>query len=183
MAFVGYLNELGKLKRPTDGYVSFYDLFESLTINPLAGTNKSRVKYQLDEEDNKGSEKDDLPFFTYSGHESYYLMFVAFQKLLDTIDENQANQQRLEDLGFRLPSSLINIKSLFSTSIQKAKEVKKEDDILFHYFMAMEINQCIQLFNSKSAKIVETIPTDVFQHLLKMDKKDLKFIKNAIAMK
>ena len=114
IAFVGYLNETGKLKRPTDGYVSFYDLFESLTINPLAGTNKSRVKYQLDEEDNFGSEKEGLPFFTYSGHESYYLMFVAFQKLLDTIKDNYTNQQKLEDLGYRLPSSLININSLFN---------------------------------------------------------------------
>jgi hypothetical protein len=182
VAFVGYLNEVGKLKRPTDGYVSFYDLFESLTINPLSGNNKSRVKYQFDEEDENGSEKEDLPFFIYSGHESYYMMFVAFQKLLDTINENIGNQKRLEDLGYRLPSSLINIKSLFNTSMQKmAKE--KEDDIMFHYFMAMEINECIHLFNSNYEKVLDTISIGYFESLLKLDANDLKFIKRAISVK
>jgi len=183
IAFVGYLNERGKLKRPTDGYVSFYDLFESLTINPLAGTDKSRVKYQFDEEDNIGSEKESLPFFTYSGHESYYLMFVAFQKLLDTIKVNYTNQQKLEDLGYRLPSSLINIKSLFNTSFQKVLEEKKEDDMLFHYFMAMEINECIKVFNSYCNKVLELINIVPFEQHLKLDGKDLKFIKKAMAVK
>jgi len=183
VAFVGYLNEFGKDKRPTDGYVSFYDLFESLTINPLAGTNKSRVKYQFDEEDNIGSEKEDLPFFSYSGHESYYLMFVAFQKLLDTITDNKDIIQKLEDLGYRLPSSLINIKSLFNASFQKVMEEKKEDDMLFHYFMAMEINECIKAFNSfyeKTLQIISIVPIE--QHL-KLDGKNLKFIKKAMTVK
>ncbi|CAN5358616.1 hypothetical protein BH11BAC1_BH11BAC1_03980 [soil metagenome] len=183
VAFVGYLNEIGKLKRPTDGYVSFYDLFESLTINPLAGTNKSRVKYQFDEEDNVGSEREDLPFFTYSGHESYYLMFVAFQKLLDTIVTSSMNQQKLEDLGYRLPSSLINIKSLYNTSIQKVLEEMKEEDLLFHYFMAMEINECIREFNNHYEKPLERISIEPLEPLLKFDIKDLKFIKKAMAIK
>ncbi len=183
VVFVGYLNEIGKLKRPTDGYVSFYDLFESLTINPLLGTNKSRVKYQFEEEDNIGSEKEDLPFFIYSGHESYYLMFVAFQKLLDTINDNATNNQKLEDLGYRLPSSLINIKSLFKTSFQKVLEEKKEDDMLFHYFMAMEINECIKAFNSHYEKPLELITIVPFEQHLKLDGKDLKFIKKAMTVK
>ena len=183
VVFVGYLNEQGKLKRPVDGYVSFYDLFESLTIDPLAGTNKSRTKYQHDEEDNNGSEKEELPFFTYSGHESYYLMFVAFQKLIDTIEANNANSQKLEDLGFRLPSSLINIKTLFDNSFKKVTEEKKEDDLLFHYFMAMEINECITLFNDYYEKQVTPIDVNQFIHLLKMDNKDLSFIKKAMAVK
>lgn len=183
VVFLGYLNEVGKQKRPIEGYVSFYDLFESLTINPLGSTTKSRVKYQFDEEDNKGSEKDDLPFFAYSGHESYYLMFVAFQKLSDTINENQTSKQKLEDLGYRLPGSLINIKSLFKNSFQKVLEEKKEDDLLFHYFMAMEINECIQLFNRYSEKPIETISIVQFEQLLKLDRKDLKFVKKAMAIK
>jgi len=180
IAFVGYLNEAGKTKRPTNGYVSFYDLFESLTINPLAGTNKSRVKYQLDEEDIIGSENEGLPFFTYSGHESYYLMFVAFQKLLDTINENCDNRQKLEDLGYRLPSSLINIKSLFNTSVQKVFEEKKEDDLLFHYFMAIEINECLMTFNSHHEKTLEQLHVQPLEKYLKLDGKDLKFIKKAM---
>ena len=183
VVFVGYLNEVDKEKRPIEGYVSFYDLFESLTINPLGTTTKSRVKYQFDEEDNKGSEKEDLPFFAYSGHESYYLMFVAFQKLSDTINNNQTSKQKLEDLGYRLPGSLINIKSLFKTSFQKVLEEKKEDDLLFHYFMAMEINECIQLFNRYSENPIETISIGQFEQLLKMDRKDLKFVKKAMTVK
>lgn len=182
IVFIGYLNEIGKLKRPTDGYVSFYDLFESLTINPLSGTDKSRVKYQFDEEDNIGSEKEELPFFAYSGYESYYLMFVALQKLLDTINENSNNQLKLENLGYRLPSSLINIKSLFNTSLQKLLEDKIEDDMLFHYFMAMEINECIKLFNRYSENKLEPIAIVQFEKLLKFDSKDLKFIKKALTV-
>lgn len=183
VVFVGYLNEVGKQKRPIEGYVSFYDLFESLTINPLGTTTKSRVKYQFDEEDNKGSEKEDLPFFAYTGHESYYLMFVAFQKLSDTINENQTSKQKLEDLGYRLPGSLINIKSLFKTSFQKVLEQKKEDDLLFHYFMVMEINECIQMYNRHSEKTVEIISIAQFEQLLKLDRKDLKFVKKALTIK
>lgn len=183
VVFVGYINEQGKEKRPVDGYVSFYDLFESLTIDPLAGTNKSRVKYQYDEEDNNGSENENLPFFTYSGHESYYLMFVAFQKLIDTIEANNINKQKLEDLGFRLPSSLINIKTLFDNSFKKVTEEKNEDDLLFHYFMAMEINECITLFNDYYEKQVTPIHVNQFIHLLKMDSKDLSFIKKAMTVK
>ncbi|MFN3998597.1 phospholipase D-like domain-containing protein [Algoriphagus sp.] len=183
VVFVGYLNEAGKQKRPIEGYVSFYDLFESLTINPLGTTTKSRVKYQFDEEDNKGSEKEELPFFAYSGHESYYLMFVAFQKLADTLNENQNIKQKMEELGYRLPGSLINIKSLFKTSFQKVLEEKREDDLLFHYFMAMEINECVQLFNLYSEKPIETISIVQFEQLLKLDRKDLKFIKKAMTIK
>ena len=183
IVFIGYLNEIGKLKRPTDGYVSFYDLFESLTINPLLGTNKARVKYQFEEEDINGTEKEELPFFAYSGYESYYLMFVALQKLLDTISENGKDKLKLEDLGYRLPSSLINIKSLFSTSFQKLLEDKKEDDILFHYFMAMEINECIKLFNRFSDNKLDEILLVQFVKLLKLDTKDLKFIIKAMTVK
>jgi hypothetical protein len=183
VVFVGYLNEYGKQRRPIEGYVSFYDLFESLSIDPLGTTTKSRVKYQLDEEDTKGSEKEDLPFFTYSGHESYYLMFVAFQKLMDTIDENKNSIQKMEDLGYRLPGSLINIKSLFNASIQKVFEEAKEDDLLFHYFMAMEINECIQLFNRCSVKPLDTLSIGHLEKLLKMDSNDLKFVKRAMLVK
>ncbi len=183
VVFVGYLNEIGKKKRPIEGYVSFYDLFESLTINPLGTTTKSRVKYRFDEEDNKASEKEELPFFAYSGHESYYMMFVAFQKLADTINENQSSKYKLEDLGYRLPGSLINIKSLFETSFQKVLEEKLEDDLLFHYFMAMEINECIQLFNRFSEKPIEIINIIQFEQLLKIDSKDLKFVKKAMTVK
>lgn len=183
VVFVGYLNEAGKPNRPVDGYVSFYDLFESLTIDPLGRTTKTRTKYQHDEEDNNGSEKEELPFFAYSGHESYYLMFVAFQKLIDTIEANITNKQKLEDLGFRLPSSLINIKTLFDNSFKKVVEEKKEDDLLFHYFMAMEINECIKLFNDYSEKQIVPMDVNQFIHLLKMDSKDLSFINKAMAVK
>jgi hypothetical protein len=182
VVFVGYLNEVGKLKRPVEGYVSFYDLFESLTIDPLGKTPNSRTKYQHDEEE-IGSEKEELPFFSYKGHESYYLMFVAFQKLLDTIEENASNKTKLEDLGYRLPSSLLNIKLLFDSSSKKAMEEKKEDDMLFHYFMAMEINQCIEWFNDYHDKPIEPINVDTFTHLLKMGSKDLSFIKKAMQIK
>lgn len=182
VVFVGYLNELGKLKRPVEGYVSFYDLFESLTIDPLGKTPNSRTKYQHDEEDT-GSEKEELPFFSYKGHESYYLMFVAFQKLLDTIEENATNKTKLEDLGYRLPSSLLNIKLLFDSSSKKAMEEKKEDDMLFHYFMSMEINECIEWFNEYHDKPIDPIKVDTFINLLNMEGKDLSFIKKAMQVK
>lgn len=182
VVFVGYLNELGKLKRPVECYVSFYDLFESLTIDPLGKTANSRTKYQHDEEDT-GSEKEELPFFSYKGHESYYLMFVAFQKLLDTIEENATNKTKLEDLGYRLPSSLLNIKLLFDSSSKKAMKEKKEDDMLFHYFMAMEINECIEWFNEYHDKPIDPINVDTFTNLLNMESKDLKFIKKAMQVK
>lgn len=183
VVFIGYLNELGKQKRPIEGYVSFYDLFESLTIDPLGKTNKTHTKYQHDEEDGQTSDKEELPFFTYTGHESYYLMFVAFQKLMDTIEENADNKNKLEDLGFRLPSSLINIKTLFENSIKKAQAEQKEDDLLFHYFMGIEINECINLFNECCEKPVDVIDINPIAHLLKMDAKDLSFIKKAMTVK
>lgn len=183
VAFIGYINEIGKKKRPVEGYVSLYDLFESLTVDPLVNTNKTRVKYLLDAENENGSEKEEIPFFAYKGHESYYMMFVAFQKLLDTIQENKSDEQKLEELGYRLPSSLINIKTLFNYSFIKALEEKQEDDILFHYFMAMEINSCIQYFNTVSSKPIDLIVTEQFLKLLKLDNKDLKFIKKAMTVK
>ena len=110
VAFIGYLNETGKDKRPTEGYVSFYDLFVSLTIDPLKSTNKSRVVYQLEDDDDKISDKEVLPYFSYSGHESYYMMFVAFQKLSDSINLHKDSVQKLEELGYRVPGlSLIHI--------------------------------------------------------------------------
>ncbi len=166
-----------------EGYVSFYDLFESLTIDPLGKTNKTLTKYQHDEEDGQTSDKEELPFFTYSGHESYYLMFIAFQKLMDTIEEYANNRVKLEDLGFRLPSSLINIKTLFVNSFKKVQEEKKEDDLLFHYFMGTEINECIYLFNEYYKKPIDVIDINPIAHLLKMDAKDLSFIKKAMAVK
>lgn len=189
VVYVGFLNEKGKEKRPVDGYVSFYDLFESLAINPLSGTSKSRVKYLLDEEVNGESDKESLPFFEYTGHESYYLMFVAFQKLSDTIHDNRSSAQKLNELGFRLPGSLINIKSLYKASSEKTLAEAKEDDRLFHYFMALEINECIRLFNQYSNKFIDTIETGDIEKLLTidnnviMDKKDLKFIKKAMMIK
>ena len=183
IVFIGYLNEIGKKKRPTEGYVSFYDLFASLTIDPLKGTNKSRVVYLLDDDDDKLSDIEALPYFSYSGHESYYMMFVAFQKLIDSINLNKDSVKNLEELGYRLPGSLINIKSLFNTSLLKALEVNNDDDLLFHYFLGKEINECIKLFEIVAKKTMGNLPLVQLEKLLKMDNKDLKFIEKAMAIK
>ena len=55
--------------------------------------------------------------------------------------------------------------------------------MLFHYFMAMEINECIKTFNSYYEKPLELINIVPFEQHLKLDGKDLKFIKKAMAVK
>lgn len=176
VVYAGYIIEQGKANRPPTSYVSLLDLFESLIIDPLGETTQKRVRYSLDEE-NSDSDNDTIPFFYYSGHESNYMMFVSFQKLQDSIYANSTNPIKLDALGFRLPGSIINIIMLVDESIKKSLTDRKEDDLLFHYFLCTEVNQCIDLFNDYSLKKIEKININELSAELNLSKQDNRFLK------
>ena len=178
VVYAGYIIEHGKANRPATSYISLLDLFESLIINPLGETTQRRVRYSLDEE-NMDTDNDTIPFFSYSGHESNYLMFVSFQKLQDSIYANSTNTSKLDALGFRLPGSIMNIITLVEESVKKSLKDKKVDDLLFHYFLCTEVNQCIGLFNEYSPKKINRININELETKLNLSKKDNRFLKMA----
>jgi hypothetical protein len=176
LVYAGYIIEQGKANRPPTSYISLLDLFESLIIDPLGETTQKRVRYSLDEE-NTDTDNDTIPFFSYSGHESNYMMFVSFQKLQDSIYANSTNAIKLDALGFRLPGSIINIITLVDESVKKSLVEGKEDDLLFHYFLCTEVNQCIDLFNDYSLKKIEKINMNELSAKLNLSKQDNRFLK------
>lgn len=201
VVYTGYIMEKGKANRPPTSYVSLLDLFESLIIDPLGKTGKRRVRYTFDDEEND-PDNDKIPFFSYSGHESNYMMFVSFQKLCDSIYENSKNEQKLDELGYRLPGSLYNIIMLVEESVKKLlasnKEndlsgsdevaikkwmVVQENDLLFHYFLCIEVIQSIDLFNNFSTKRigVENIEKQLAEisAKLNLNKQDNRFLNMA----
>jgi hypothetical protein len=176
IVYAGYITELGKANRPPTSYVSLLDLFESLIYDPLGETTQRRVRYSLDEE-NSETDNETIPFFSYNGHESTYMMFVSFQRLWDTIDLHKESKDKLDALGYRLPGSIINIITLVEESIIRTLPDGKEDDLLFHYFLCTEVNQCIDLFNGYSPKKIDKINTKELEAKLNFSKQDKRFIK------
>lgn len=176
LVYAGYIIEHGKANRPPTSYVSLLDLFESLIIDPLGETTKKRVRYNLDEEDSD-TDNESIPFFSYSGHESNYMMFVSFQKLQDSICANNNNPIKLDALGFRLPGSIININTLVYESVKKSMTDGNEDDLVFHYFLCTEVNRCTDLFNQYSLKKIEKINMNALSAKLNLSKQDIRFLK------
>lgn len=180
MVFSGFLVETNTDKRQAYGYSTLFDLFDSLLYNPVGETAQRRCQYRLPEEED-GLEKTEDSVFTYKGHESYYMMFVAFQKLSDSIQENKGKTDQLDRIGFRLPGSLINISELVRESIKTLKnkiEVERDDDsCLFHYFLASELNRCIDEFNTSTGKDMRKVPTEHLLENLKPTQEDFKFLK------
>ena len=182
--FIGYLNEKGKEHRPVLCYTNFSDLFQSL-LNPSVGNGNAKVKYSENPDDQADSDSPEIPFFDYNnGHESYYRMFVAFQRLSENLEGIKSNPDKLSQLGYRLPGSLMNIKTLFDVSLQKATEEMNEDNLLFHYFIATEVNDCIDRFNEyivayANMKNIEQIATTMLTDTLKLNDKALRFIEKA----
>ncbi len=178
--FSGFLVESNTDKRQAYGYSTLFDLFDSLLYNPMGETARRRCQYRLPEEEDGLERPDDL-VFTYKGHESYYMMFVAFQKLSDSIQENKGRSVELDRIGFRLQGSLINISELVRESIKtledKIKKEWDEDSCLFHYFLASELNRSIDEFNSSTGKDVHKIPVEHLLEKLNPTKEDFEFLK------
>lgn len=177
--FHGYLQETGKTKRPVYTYVNLTDLFESLITNPVNSTEKRACKYKLPDETDNAGQENEWQTLGHKSADSYYIMFVSFQKLYDIIEELSQNEPELDKLGFRLPGSLLNIKGLVEESFQKAREKKNQDKLLYHLFLILETNRCIKLFNKYSNEKLETISKDYLEQivaLLKLRKKDKSFL-------
>ncbi len=175
IVFQGFICEDNREQRPVFSYTNLSDLISSLIENPSGESNAKQCQYQFAIETDRGIS--DKVLSEYKGTESYYFMFVSFQKLLDTIEELKKDKNELDKLGFRLPGSLLNIKNLVSESIELATSKKNEDDLIFHFFLVEEANKCIRQFNKyfKSSKIDEIefeMPKEI-----KFSRKDKKFIK------
>lgn len=171
--FQGYIQEKNKASRVAYGYNTLLDLFESLSINPLGETGRKRAQYTVDGE----PDADRFQYFEYKDSESYYLMFVSFQKLYDKIEEAKDQSGLLDSLGFRLPSSLINIQELIRQSKVKAIEGQKVDALIFHWFLVGEYNRCVHLFNQYSKMPVEILPNEEILGKINAEAKDKAFIK------
>lgn len=174
--FKGYLREIGKSERPVFGYASLSDLLDSLIDNPLGETPLKHCQYRLQTEEGISNEGYHPPP-QYSGSESYYSMFVCFQKLLDNIENISGEQEKLDNLGFRLPGSIINIIQLVDESLQKALEENNQDSLLYHYFLVCEVNSCVNAFNENyEGKKIDLISFDRLKILLGFSQSDEKFL-------
>lgn len=172
--YKGYLLEYGKKDRPVYGYGSLSDLLDSLINDPLGETTHKRCQYRLpNEEDNN----DDPMQSIYSGSESYYLMFVSFQKLLDNIEKISGDQKALDYLGFRLPGSIINIISLVNESLQNTLKGHDQDNFLYHYFLVCEVNSCVSAFNEFfDGKKIDLIDISRLKKMLGFNLADERFL-------
>jgi hypothetical protein len=175
--FQGYLREESKIRRPVYGYSSLSDLFDSLLEDPLGETPRKRCQYNLHSADEM-QEEDIQPLFKYSGSESYYYMFVAFQKLQDKIETISNDRGKLDQLGFHLPGSIINIVQLVNESLEAALKENIQDDLLFHYFLVCEVNSCIKAFNNAyyGEEKIESISFTPIKRRLEFSKMDEKFL-------
>jgi hypothetical protein len=174
-AFAGFLIELNTDKRQPFGYSNLFDLFQSLLNNPLGATSRQKCQYQLSEKDEYWNAADEA-LLEYRDQGSYYMMFVAFQKLLDAIIDNKDRPQQLEQIGSRLPGSLLVTTELVKESIHALGNTASEDQILYHYFMASELNLCIATFNSLTNSDLPKVEAEELIKRLKPHRKDLKFI-------
>lgn len=177
--YQGYLIEENKEKRPVYGYLSLADLFESLSHNPLADTPRKCLKGRHDS--GEESEIGLKPLLEYSGTESYYLMFVSFQKLFDSIVEaEKANKNRLELLdriGFRLPGSLMNICGLVNESINKVLIDEDQNSMVFHWFLVQELKRCLASFRKSTGLEAGHVNEKDLEKKLGFRKKDKVFIR------
>jgi phosphatidylserine/phosphatidylglycerophosphate/cardiolipin synthase-like enzyme len=177
--FMGYLQEKGKKKRPVYSYVNINDLMQSLIDDPTGKTTRQQCNYRLPAEIQDGDDYDHVNFH-YSGSASFYLMFVSFRKLFDSILDHRDDAQEMDKLGFRLPGSVLNIRSLVKESINEAlKQEEKSNTLLFHYFLGQEANRCIQQFNEYSKEKIQKLEDFYFDRLKKkmgFQKQDNQFL-------
>ena len=147
LVFEGYLQEVNCAKRQAYGYISLQDALMALIENPNKASAQKRVLYSLNDKDDLFGEDVPADLFEYRNTDSYYTMFVAMQKLYELVAETKD----LEDIGYRRPGSLQNIKTLvkesFDLCIHKSGNEKKEDDLLYHWFILNELNRCLEIFN------------------------------------
>lgn len=180
VVFSGFLIETNTDRRQPYGYSNLFDLFDSLLQNPAVETAQRRCQYRLPEEEGAPGLADDA-VLTYRGNESYYMMFVAFQKLYDYIEEHKDQPDKLDKIGFRLPGSLINIAELVRESIvEMAKKQETEydpDSCLFHYFLASEVNRCIHRFNYRTKQDISKVAAEHLLEKMNPSRKDLAFLK------
>lgn len=175
--FSGFLIETGTHKRPAYGYATLFDLFDSLLDNPTGETSRKVCQYSLlDNEDEQY--QIERPVILYQGNDSYYMMFVAFQKLYDAIEQNQNNQKKLDDIGFRLPGSLIKTSDLVKESLDSlAEEDMNDDRCLYFYFLAAELNRCITLFNTLMEQQIPYVAVEYLFSKLNPSSQDHLFLK------
>ena len=105
------------------------------------------------------------------------MMFVAFQKLYDAIDQNQKNQKKLDEIGFRLPGSLIKTSDLVKESLSALDAEMNEDRCIYFYFLACELNRCITLFNTLTEQQIPAIEADYLFSRLNPSDTDTGFLK------
>lgn len=173
--FNGFIRETGKEKRPVYSYVSLSDLFESLINDPSKSTEAKQCRYKLSEEEN--GQGINAISFDYDGAESFYVMFTSFQKLFDRIDDIKEKPQELDKLGFRLPGSLLNIRELVIKYREKVLKDGNDDDLVYGYFLVLEVNRCIKLFNKYNKDTIPLLNVYAIREKLHFGKKDIRFLK------
>lgn len=175
--FSGFLIETGTHKRPAYGYATLFDLFDSLLDNPAGETSRKVCQYSLLEHEDEQYQIE-KPVILYQGNDSYYMMFVAFQKLYDAIEQNQYNQKKLDDIGFRLPGSLIKTADLVKESLASIEEEKINDDqYVYFYFLAAELNRCITRFNTLVEAQIPCVEVEYLFSKLNPSAQDHAFLK------
>jgi hypothetical protein len=174
--YSGFLIEMNTDKRLAFGYATLFDLFDSLLYNPLGATSRQKCQYDLSDEEDEAKDAG-VSALQYRDQGSYYMMFVAFQKLYDSIDENAGKPRELDKIGFRLPGSLLHITGLVRESIEAPVEGANDDLTLYHYFLASELNVCIEKFNSLTGNDLPKVEVEHLLSRLNPTKEDRRFIK------
>lgn len=176
VVYEGVILETGKQKRQAYSYITFFDLFDSLLQDPAGETPRKLCQYRLDDEMVIEEEREELKL-QYKGHESYYMMFVAFQKLFDAIESHRQNAKKLDEIGFRLPGSLTNISNLLRETLEEVLKDTDEDKLVFYYFLGLELNRCIIQFNEYNSQAVPEVEIEHVFARCNAASKDVKFVR------
>jgi len=167
----GYIEENHTSARPVMGYLTVSDLIDSLLRDPSGSTGSSKVVYDLDNEPGEGGQAE--AFLNYQGTHSYYRMFVAFQLLSDRLEQLHGNEDELNQLLFRLPGSLLQIRLLITRM-----EASSEDEKLFYWFIAQEFNRCLRQIKDRQPSVqLDIIETSELLKEMKPTRKDKAFLK------
>ena len=176
--FTGFIIELNKEKRSAYGYVNLLDLFDALLDEQQRESVRKSCLYQIEQEESVESPIGQALILNVNGNESYYLMFVAFQKLYDAV-ELASGSAKLDEIGYRSPASLLHVSSLVQATISALGPDTDESTLLYHYFMISELNRCIKCFNDKmtdASLLLAELPSDVLIKRLNPGDADRKFI-------
>lgn len=174
--FYGYLSEINCPARPVYCYSNLSDLIDAIVDDSDAASAKKRLLAPQDSEDQPDAEEQYTSFFNEARPpESFYKMFVAFEKLYQNIAK--ADAKNLDALAFRRPDSLVNISTLVLASLEKALKDGNQDSLVFHWFLVKEANRSLAAFNKiLGEEKIPLIPDAAIKDKLPLSNQDKAFI-------